>query len=176
MHYFNRIIIYCFDEQVKSEDIKVHFYETMQNSGLKIIYNKRLFHSLLLGLFLFSCAGQKRNSQFGSVQGKVGIFEGNCMPSRGAAPCQATPTSTTVFITSPSENFQMELLKDSVITNSKGEFILKLKTGYYSLFIRDGDEIICDGFNCEKECYCTPFQIFSDSTISVNANIDHAAW
>lgn len=137
---------------------------------------KLFLYSTFLGLFLFSCASQQANNQIGTLNGTIGIYEGNCMPSPNSAPCKAKPISTTVYISQPSKEYQIELVIDSVNTNEMGEFKMSLKAGEYSLFIRDEDQVICDGYNCEKECYCTSFQIQADSTTVINANIDHASW
>jgi hypothetical protein len=131
---------------------------------------------LIFGLFFYSCKAKSDFPPKGLVQGTIGIFEGNCMPSPGVAPCKAQPISTTVYITSLAESFQSDLLKDSIKTNDKGEFKMKLASGSYSLFIKDGNEVICGGLNCEKVCYCTPFTIKSDSVTLIYANIDHASW
>ncbi|MFK7954412.1 MAG: hypothetical protein AB8B73_16285 [Ekhidna sp.] len=141
-----------------------------------IMYKRHILHSLILGLFLFSCAVQKEKSELGILKGLIGIYEGNCMPSPGAAPCKPTPLKTTIFITEPSKNFEMALLIDSIETNSKGEFQMKLIPKEYSLFIKDGDDIICNGYKCKKECYCTPFLIVTDSITNVSANINKASW
>lgn len=127
-------------------------------------------------LFLYSCASQKVKNDDGTVKGLIGVFEGNCMPSPGVEPCKPKPISTTVYVTYASKEYQSKLLKDSIETNDKGEFMLKLPKGTYSLFIKDGNEIICDEYKCEKECFCTPFMIQTDSTTIINANIDHASW
>ena len=140
------------------------------------MYNKSVVYFPLLGLFLLSCVAKSQLSQFGTLKGSIGIYEGNCMPSPGVAPCKPNPISTTIYITTPSKEYQPQLLSDSLITDRNGEFILKLAAGSYSLFIKDGNEIICDGFKCEKECICTPFEILEDSVTIINANIDHASW
>lgn len=138
--------------------------------------NKPIFYIGFFVFFLYSCAAQKGTIELGTLKGVVGIFEGNCMPSPGVEPCKAQPITATVFVTSVSEKFSMEQLEDSVVTNNKGEFTLRLPTGSYSLFVKDGNEVICGGMNCDKVCYCTPFKIQADSTTIVNSNIDHASW
>ena len=140
------------------------------------MHNRHLFHLLFLGLFLFSCAAQKDINELGTLKGQIGKYEGNCMPSPGVAPCEPTPIKTTIFITQPSKNFKIELLIDSIETNSEGEFQLNLIPNKYSLFIKDSEEIVCNGYECEKECYCTPFQIVIDSVTNISANINRASW
>lgn len=110
------------------------------------------------------------------LKGKIGLYEGNCMPGPGIPPCQPAPISTTVAITKPSEHFNIDLLEASVITSEKGIFEMVLPAGNYSLFIKDGDEFICDSWACPNECYCTLFEIDTDFTTTVIANINHASW
>lgn len=93
-----------------------------------------------------------------------------------SSPCQPTPISTTVAITIPSENFDIDLLVGSVETSENGTFEISLPEGNYSIFLRDGGEFICDSWTCPDDCYCTLVTIKNDSTTTVNANIDHATW
>lgn len=137
---------------------------------------KSLTHIVLYGLILCSCVAQTSKSKLGTLQGSIGMFEGNCMPSPGVDPCEAVPISTVIYISEPSENFQSNLVKDSIKTNKNGEFNLNLAPGKYSLFIKDGTEIICDQYMCDDECFCTLFEIVADSTTTISANIDHASW
>lgn len=135
-----------------------------------------LSKSAIFSLLVTACAAQTNQVSPGTIQGAVGLFEGNCMPSPGVPPCEPSPITTTVFITEPSEIFDIRKLKDSVITNDKGFYKLALPAGSYSLFLRDGIDIVCAGLQCDGVCTCTPFQITSDSTTHLNANLDHASW
>ena len=137
---------------------------------------KPLLYFTFFGLFLFSCASQRANNQVGKLKGTIGMYEGNCMPGPNSAPCKAKPILTTVYISKPSKEYRIEFVIDSIITNEMGEFKLTVEAGEYSLFIKDGDQVICDGFICETECFCTLFQIKADSVTEVTANIDHATW
>lgn len=138
--------------------------------------NRIIVATFIIVLFLSSCANKSQYSNLGILKGTIGIYEGNCMPSPGVAPCKPRPISTTILITKPNKNFEIQSLVDSLLTNEKGEFKLNLPSGAYSLFIRDGKEIVCDGYKCEKECYCTPFQVMVDSVTIITANINHASW
>ncbi|MGD2035076.1 MAG: hypothetical protein PVF73_08475, partial [Bacteroidales bacterium] len=115
-------------------------------------------------------------NDYGTLKGSIGLYEGNRMPGAGVTPCQPSPVSTTVAITIPSENFDPHLLIDSVITSDNGTFEANLPEGSYSLFLRDGNDFICDSRTCPSDCFCTYFKITRDSVTTVSANIDHAAW
>ncbi|MEQ9230713.1 MAG: hypothetical protein RIF46_08510 [Cyclobacteriaceae bacterium] len=126
---------------------------------------------------LLSCVSQKSNSQNGFLEGITGLFEGNCMPAPGQEPCKPKPISTLVYVTKPSEKFNQELLVTTILSKEDGSFKVDLAPGKYSLFLKDGDEKICDGLNCDgDDCYCTLVEIKKDSTTSVKVNIDHATW
>ena len=112
----------------------------------------------------------------GILKGTIGLYEGNCMPGPGVPACQPSPISTTVAVTMPSENFDIRLLVDSIITSDNGTFEISLAEGNYSLFLRDGNDFICDSWTCPSDCYCSLFVIKNDSTTIINANIDHAVW
>ena len=98
------------------------------------------------------------------------------MPQIGVPPCEPRPISSTVLITKLSQDFQMNLLVDSVQSDSNGNYTISLKAGTYSLFLRDGDSVVCDLIQCPDQCYCQPFKITEDSTTVVDANLDHATW
>lgn len=139
--------------------------------------NSRWIPKICLVLLLFSaCQAQQSTSQTGILKGITGIFTGNCMPSIGSPPCKPAPISTTVLITKPSEKFSMELLIDSIVSNNNGEYQISLQAGQYSLFLRDGNEIVCREFRCDNQCICYPFTILKDSTTIINPNLDHANW
>jgi hypothetical protein len=131
--------------------------------------------SATLILNFIACEKEKNDSidKNGVLKGTIGIYQGNCMP---IAICQPSPISTTVAITKPSEDFNIDLLVDSVITSENGTFEIKLPEGNYSIFLRDGNEFICDNWTCPDNCYCTLVTIKNDSTTIVTANIDHASW
>lgn len=99
------------------------------------------------------------------------------MPAPGKEPCKPRPISTLVFVTQPSEEFNQALLVTTVLSKEDGSFTVDLEPGKYSLFLKDGDEKICSGLNCDgDDCYCTPVEIKADSTTMVQVNIDHASW
>lgn len=129
-----------------------------------------------LTISLRSCVAQKSINGYGELNGSIGIYEGNCMPQIGVPPCEPRPISSTVLITKLSQEFQMDLLVDSVRSDKNGFYTISLKAGTYSLFLRDGDSVICDVLHCPDQCYCQPFKIVTDSTTVVDANLDHATW
>lgn len=98
------------------------------------------------------------------------------MPSPGQPPCEPSPISTTVYVTERSENFSMELLKDSVVSAKNGKYQISLPAGDYSLFLRDGNEIVCRSIRCDGPCLCMPFTITADSTTVLDPNLDRASW
>ena len=139
------------------------------------------YFAIILSILLFgftTCEKDEKHvvNETGKLKGKIGIYEGNCMPSPGFPTCQPVPISATVAITVPSENFEMNLLIDSIVSEEDGSFEINLPEGNYSLFIRDGAEFICDGWTCQSECFCSLFMIKNDSTTFIKANIDHAVW
>ncbi|MCG8700014.1 MAG: hypothetical protein MI922_18305 [Bacteroidales bacterium] len=109
----------------------------------------------------------------GVLKGSIGLYEGNCMPINT---CTPSPISTEVAITKPSEHFDKDLLVKTVISSEKGAFEVNLPEGNYSIFLKDGDEYVCDSWTCPGECYCTFITVKQDSVTNVTANIDHAAW
>ncbi|WP_420575506.1 hypothetical protein [Ekhidna sp.] len=138
---------------------------------------KKLTTILFVSLFTIqSCVAQKSNEQYGELKGTIGIYEGNCMPGPGIPPCEPRPISNTVLITELSKDFQPELLIDSVRSDKNGSYTIILRAGTYSLFLRDGDSVVCDVLQCPDQCYCQPFKIVADSTTVVDANLDHATW
>lgn len=171
--------------------LKNHFTEsTKQPLILKVHLIKKpdFMKRLLVVLFFanftlfFACETENTVNKVlngdgkGTLKGTIGIYEGNCMPSPGFPSCQPSPISTTIAITKPNEEFNIELLIDSLITSEEGTFEIELPEGTYSLFIRDGSEFICDSWSCSDKCYCTPFKITSDSLTLITANINHATW
>ena len=113
----------------------------------------------------------------GTLQGKIGLYEGNCMPGPGVPPCIAGGLSTTVVISTPDNEFHWENLVDSTVSNSYGDYSIELEVGHYSLFLRDGDTIDCQGWSCpDGICVCHPFEIIKDSVTTLDANINHAVW
>jgi len=127
-------------------------------------------------LSLSACTSQKLQVQYGTLEGNIGLYEGNCMPSPGAPPCEPIPFSTIVYITSPNETFELNNLVDSVQSNNKGFYSIKLEPGTYSLFIKDEGKIICDFTECPDNCYCHLVKISSDSLTTSDLKIDHAVW
>lgn len=115
--------------------------------------------------------------QWGSLQGSTGILEGNCMPGPGVPPCEPRPTSMKVFITQPTEHYQINMVRDSVISDADGNFEIRLPEGKYSLFIQDDDHRVCGGpMECTPECICLPVFIKADSVTTVKVNLDKANW
>ena len=132
---------------------------------------------MILNLLLFSCLDNNEEQILGTLQGSIGIYEGNCMPSPGIPSCKPSPLSTTILITAPSEHFNKNLMVDSVQSSANGQYSIDLPEGKYSLFLRDGNEIICDSWTSEgQNMYCLPFEIKKGSITFMDANIDHAAW
>lgn len=132
----------------------------------------------LFALFLIclsACEGEDKHitDNKGTVKGSIGLYQGNCMP---VIVCEPSPISTTVAVTEPSENFNMDILIDSVVSEADGTFELSLPPGNYSLFLRDTNGFVCDWWGCPEDCYCTYFTVKEDSTTIINANIDHASW
>ncbi len=112
----------------------------------------------------------------GTLKGIIGIYEGNCMPGPGIPPCEPRPISTTVYITQLSQNFEMKLMMDSVVSGTNGLYTIDLAPGTYSLFLKDENSVVCDYIECPEQCYCQPFEIKSDSITVIDANLDHATW
>ncbi len=129
----------------------------------------------VLVLLLYSC--NKTNDDLkdkeGILKGTIGMYVGNCMPVNH---CEPVPVSTTVAITSPAEDFDVNLLIDSVISGTNGSYEINLPAGTYSLFLRDTAGFVCESWSCPDECYCNLLTIQSDSVTTFNANLDHAVW
>lgn len=133
--------------------------------------------TLSLSLLFISCFDNNEERITGNLQGTIGIYEGNCMPSPGMPACVPSPLSTMVLITKPSEYFNQNLVVDSVSSGTNGKYSVNLPEGKYSLFLRDGKEVVCDSWTqAGQNMFCTPFEIKKDSVTIMNANIDHAAW
>ena len=133
-------------------------------------------HFLLLSLSLVSCRAQKNNLSNERLEGAIGIYEGNCMPAPGVPPCEPKPVATIIYITQLSEKFQKNLLIDSAGSAPDGSYAIQLSPGNYSLFLKDGDQVVCPVMQCPDQCYCSPFEIKADSITTVDANLDHATW
>lgn len=136
--------------------------------------------SILKCILIFSvaqsCAAQKSPDITGTLQGVTGVFQGNCMPSPGQSPCQPSPISTTIYVTEQSEKFSIELLQDSVVSAENGKYKISLPAGSYSLFMRDGNEIVCRSIQCSGPCLCMPFTVAADSVTILDPNLDRASW
>ncbi|MEQ9466621.1 MAG: hypothetical protein RLN88_04365 [Ekhidna sp.] len=133
--------------------------------------------SILLVIFWTSgCTAQQANQLTGTLQGTIGLYEGNCMPGPGIPPCEPRPISAWILITEVSETYNPNLLVDSVRSNAEGKYSIRLKEGSYSLFVRDGDQIVCTEIQCPDSCICHPFIIKLDSVTVIDANLDHATW
>lgn len=139
--------------------------------------SKSYIKTFLTLCLIQGCVSQRASDHVGILTGITGVFEGNCMPSPGQPPCEAQPISATVLITSPSEIFDFSILVDSVVSDENGVFKITLSAGKYSLFLRDGDKVGCEEFQCEgSDCICTPFIITEGTITTLNPNIDRASW
>lgn len=145
---------------------------------LTIMRKEFLFFIVVILISFISCKKDDNEStkNTGLLKGSVGLYEGNCMPSPGVSPCEPSPISTTVAITQPSRDFNLDLLIDSVVASENGEFEINLTEGIYSVFLRDGNDFVCDSWSCSDECHCTLIKITNDSTTNIYINIDHATW
>ena len=123
-----------------------------------------------------SCVTQKSSSVLGILKGQIGIYEGNCMPSPGVEPCEARPYSTTILITNRILKYDSSELLYSTQSNEQGLFEIRLPKGQYSLFIVDQAEKVCVEIQCPEDCYCRPFEIVTDSTTTIDANLNQASW
>ncbi|WP_370087782.1 hypothetical protein [Ekhidna sp.] len=119
---------------------------------------------------------QRTDSKEGILAGTIGLYEGNCMPGPGVTPCEPKPIAATILITQLAESFDEALLVKQLRSNEEGVYSTSLPPGQYSLFLKDGDEIVCTLIQCPDKCICHPFEIKSDSTTIVDANLDHATW
>jgi len=131
----------------------------------------------LLGILIFSsCLAQKSQAEFGLLKGSTGEYRGNCMPAPGTPACKPKPISTLVVISELTKNFKPELVVDSIQSDEKGNFQLRVPKGVYSLFLKDEDQYVCTIISCPNECYCTPIKIAADSATVIELNLDHATW
>lgn len=131
----------------------------------------------VLSLFLFSsCIAQRANNASGILKGTIGVYEGNCMPGPGVKPCEPRPISNYILITSITENYDKELLVKRIKSDEEGLYEVSLPEGDYSLFLEDGDKVVCTLIQCPSTCICHPFKIVVDSTTVIDANLDHATW
>ena len=131
---------------------------------------------IFLGLLVMHLFIEQPMLNEGTLIGKVGVYEGNCMPAPGAPPCKPRPLSALIYISVPSESFNREYLVDSVRSDNGGQFSLQLEAGDYSIFVKDGSQITCTVTSCPSECYCLPVSVFADSTTEVEVMLDHAVW
>lgn len=131
---------------------------------------------LLLIFWINGCKAQQPVRVYGTLEGVIGLYEGNCMPGPGVTPCEPRPISTMILISKLTEKFNPNLLVDSIRSDTQGKYSIQLEAGDYSLFLRDGDQIVCTEIQCPDSCICHPFTIQSDSTTTIDANLDHATW
>jgi len=136
---------------------------------------KALVYAILL-VTVGTCDKNTAQRSTGTLQGIVGVYEGNCMPSPGVSPCEPAPLSTSVILTKPSASFDAIMLVDSVVSDANGYYEIILPVGKYSLFLRDGAKIDCNRMGCNPDCICRPVVIKKDSTTVMNATLDHASW
>ncbi|MEO9484264.1 MAG: hypothetical protein ABJG47_12485 [Ekhidna sp.] len=119
---------------------------------------------------------QPQQDTYGTLKGTIGVYEGNCMPGPGVKPCEPRPISTAVFISSLTETYTEELLVKQIQSNNDGTYEVLLPPGKYSLFLGDGDRVVCTLMQCPNTCFCNPFEIVKDSTTVIDAELDHATW
>ncbi|SNT36762.1 hypothetical protein SAMN05421640_3590 [Ekhidna lutea] len=131
--------------------------------------------TILVWLF-FGCAAQKPKIEKGTLKGVTGVYEGNCMPGPGRPPCEPRPVSITILITDVSESYDENKLVKKIKSDDNGEYQTDLPVGRYSLFLNDADQVVCTIIQCPETCICHPFEIKSDSTTTIDANLDHAVW
>ena len=131
---------------------------------------------VVLLVVIMSCKNQKQDSSLGTLTGMLGLLEGNCMPGPGQTPCKPKPIAGTFYITQPSKEYKEELLVDSVMTTENGLYSLSLQPGKYSLFVKDGEEIVCTLTNCPDECYCLLIEIEAGVETEQDITINHATW
>lgn len=127
-------------------------------------------------LILASCMVQKSSLSQGEMKGVLGLFEGNCMPAPDQPSCIAQPMVNTLFIALPSANYEERNLVDSVVSSANGKYSIRLPAGTYSLFLKDGKDIVCPVIQCPDQCVCAPVVIAADSTTIMNLNLDRATW
>jgi hypothetical protein len=164
MIYLHQATFACFPASLRCKTIK--------NTNMKIRVSV-IFAALFLSFTACNKDQNDSSDKNGVLKGTIGLYEGNCMPGIN---CEPAPISTTVAITRPSEDFNINLLVGSVITSEYGTFEIKLPEGNYSIFLRDGNKFICDSWSCPDDCYCSLITIKNDSITTITANIDHAAW
>ncbi|MBT7039396.1 MAG: hypothetical protein HN921_06100 [Bacteroidetes bacterium] len=131
---------------------------------------------IIFSITLFVSCDKFNFSAKGTLKGTIGIYEGNCMPAPNKPPCEPKPIATTVVITHPSEHYQKKLVVAKTQSNEDGSYEVMLAEGKYSLFLLDGDEYVCDHWQCSDQCYCSLFEIKKDAVSILDANIDHASW
>ena len=131
---------------------------------------------LLLALPLVGCVAQKPTIDSGILMGTTGEYRGNCMPGPGIKPCEAFPVSLVIYISNPSREFDPNQVVDTVKSDLKGHFEVSIPPGTYSLFLDDNGSQVCPQMECTPECICLPITIYSDSTTTINPNLDHAVW
>lgn len=139
----------------------------------------KLLFALFLFPFLVFSSCEKNDTAFdgptGSLQGNITLIEGNCMPP-GPNDCQRGPIATIIFVTSPSEEFNPDLLIASTESNNDGSYTMTLPVGEFSLFLRDGDAVTCTVTSCPDNCFCQLITIEENQATTLDAEIDHAVW
>lgn len=128
----------------------------------------------LIGLLSFSFADTFQTT--GTLKGEVGLLEGNCMPSPNSPPCKPKAVEATIYVTQPSEKFDLSSLVDSVKSGKNGAFEMTLSPGNYSVFTKYESEVSCAVFQCTPECICNPISIAQDSTTVLKLKINKASW
>jgi hypothetical protein len=96
--------------------------------------------------------------------------------------CRYEGANTTVFVTAISSDFQQKNLVKSAGTIEGGFFEIELPAGNYSLFVQDGNKMLCDRTRSwppndkTGRLVCMPFSVEEGKVTEVNATIDNAVW
>ena len=98
------------------------------------------------------------------------------MPSPDKPPCVPKPISTTIYFTKPSKEFSQENVIKSLKSDEDGSYAIQLVQGEYSVFLEDGDDVVCTELNCPSECFCSLISIENGSEKTKNLNLNKATW
>ena len=112
------------------------------------------------------------------VAGKIGLFEGNCMPSPDKPGCSPEDVEAKIVVSRPTKTFNDSLVLESAMTDDKGYFQVNLPEGEYSLFIEHEGEMFCDNLNDVGggNIVCTPFTVEGGRVAIIDADINDALW
>jgi hypothetical protein len=118
--------------------------------------------------------GDKNES--GTLAGFVYKTEGNCMPGPNSEPCPEIPIAIKIYITEPGKTYDPEALIKTIKSNAEGFFRAQLQPGVYSLFIEDGNQIVCDYEECPSDCFCHPIEIKAKTETETKLKLDKAVY